>query len=268
MSVRRLPLLSRVKSESLRRSAEACFELADAIAARRAELDRSNKFTAEGKAAELADALRQEFSPKLRAAQLPIVNAMQDIDRRTRSLSLPAPDPANIAAALERQEIRAMLRAMPLLERSQLVFDTKDNRIIEAVLTAPCELSSIPPDRFERLLNIQREKLHGQAVAEIKETQSDVDEARACIEVATGDIQRNSGIEEREFSKIVGNEKQGAKWLKRDGDDRIVVIVPGESIANLATAQDVATGKFYLNFEEYNRDRPDGVRPYVAEAAE
>ena len=79
-SVRILPFLNRVKNEHLRKSAEACFVLADALSARRAELDSSNKFTNEGKSAELADALRQEFAPKLRALQAPVVQAMQEAE--------------------------------------------------------------------------------------------------------------------------------------------------------------------------------------------
>jgi hypothetical protein len=258
--VRRIPLLSRVKNETLRNAAGACFDLADAVTARRAELDRSEKFTAQGKTAELADQLRQEFAAKLRAAQQPVVAAIQDVQRRTRELSLPAPDPANLFLAFQNQEIRAMLRAMPLTERTEMAFKTKDSRITEAILTAPCELSGMPADRFELLMNIAREKLHGPAVAEIAKLQADVDEASMCIKVATGDMQRESGIAADQFSKIIGNQNQGAAWLRRDGD-HILVVRPGESTYPLANAQEVATGKFYTSLQEYEADRPEGTRP-------
>jgi hypothetical protein len=134
------------------------------------------------------------------------------------------------------------------------------------VLTAPCELSGLPPDRFEVLMNITREKLHGPAVAEIAELQADVDEARMCLEVATGEAQRASGIALDQFAKIIGNEKQGAPWLKRDGD-RIVVVRPGESTYPIANAAEVATGRFYTSESEYWADRPEGVRPVPQAAA-
>jgi len=259
-NARRLPLLNRVKNEHLRNAADACFDLADALAARRAELNQSNKFTEQGRAAEIADALRAEFAPKLRAAQQPIVKAMQEAETRMRALSLPAPDPANLRQAIEHQEIRAMLRGMPLLDRTKLVFDTKDSRIIEAVLTAPCELSGLPADRFEVLMNKVREKLHGPAVAEIAKLQDDIDGARMCVTIATNEMKRESGIDGGEFSKIIGNQNQGAPWLRRDGD-RIIVVRPGESTFPLANAQEVAMGKYYLTYQEYLDDRPEGLRP-------
>ena len=81
-----------------------------------------------------------------------------------------------------------------------------------------------------------------------------------CVNVATGEAQRASGVPLDQFAKIMGNEKQGAPWLKRDGD-RVLVVRPGESAYPLATAEEVATGKFYATADEYWDDRPEGVRP-------
>ena len=67
-------------------------------------------------------------------------------------------------------------------------------------------------------LSRERDRLHAPAVAEIQKLQADVDEARMCVEVATGEAQRSSGIALGEFAKIMGNEQQGAPWLRRDGD--------------------------------------------------
>jgi hypothetical protein len=260
VNVRRSPLLSRVKNEDLRRAASAIFDLADNVASRSAALAKDSRFTAEGRVAEISEALRTSIEPKLRELQQPIVRQMQEIERRTRALSLPAPDPANTAAALERQEIRAMLRAMPLAERSDLVFKTKDERIIEAVLCAPCELSGLPADRFEVLINRTREAMHPDEVAAIEELQADLEEVRMCISVATGDMQRDSGIAEDRFAKLMGRDKTGSPWLVRDGD-RVLVVRLGETNYPIANAEECATGKFYSNAAAYWADRPDGERP-------
>jgi len=55
--VRRLLLLSRIQNDPLRRAAEAIFDLADEVGTRRAALEKDIRFTAEGKAAQIADAL-------------------------------------------------------------------------------------------------------------------------------------------------------------------------------------------------------------------
>jgi hypothetical protein len=130
---------------------------------------------------------------------------------------------------------------MPLAERSKLAFETRDSRVTEAILSAPPLLSGLPEDRFETLASRQRERLHAPAVAEIQRLQVDVDEARMCIAVATGEAQRASGVPLAEFSRIIGNQQQGAPWLKHDGDG-VVVVRPGESSYPLATAEELGTG--------------------------
>ena len=78
-----------------------------------------------------------------------------------------------------------------------------------------------------------------------------------CITVATGEAQRASGVPAPEFSKIIGNQQQGAPWLRKDGD-RVLVVRPGETSYPIANAEEVATGKFYATAEEYWGDRPPG----------
>ena len=257
-------VIPRIKRDELRAAVSAVFDIADEFLGRHAEIEKSTKFTANGKLAELSDAVRKEFAPRWRSVQQPIIAAMQGVESRSMALKRPAPDPANLAAALERQEIRAWLRGLSLEDRTQTALATKDDRIIEAILSAPAELSLFPADRFEHLVNVDRERRAGPAGAELAELQADIDEARSAIKVALGEAQRGSGMPFKLFSDVVDNRRQGSPWLKRDGD-KVVVITPGEgSGSRSASAEDLALGKFYQDHAAYIADRPEGFRPAAA----
>jgi len=258
-------LLSRIKSAELRAAASAAAGVVTDLAARRAALDSSGKFTERGRSQELADNLKKEFAPRFRQVQQPIVKAMQAIEERKNKLSVPMPDPKDIAGALDRQEIRRHILSLPMAERMKVAFETRDQRILDSILSAPPMLTGLPEDRFKQLADMVRERIHGPEMAEISEIEADIDEARMVVKVATNDLREASGLPENLFSAIVSNSGQGAVWLKRSGD-QVVVIRPGETSAPLASAEDLATGKYYLSLAEYQADRPAGER-YVPQAA-
>jgi hypothetical protein len=256
-------LLSRIKNDDLRAAASACFDIADELGARRAQLDSSGKYTERGRSQEMTDILKKEFGPRLRQVQQPLVASMQQIEVRKNKLSLPAPD-SSPAAALDRQEIRRHLLSLPIGERTKLAFETRDQRVLEAILTAPAMLSGFPEDRFQQLADTVRERVHGPEMALIRQTEADVEEARMVVKVATNDLKEATGLDDNLFFSIVSNTRAGAPWLKRDGE-KVVVIKPGEPTALPATAEEIAVGKFYLNHAEYLGDRPAGT-PYTAVA--
>jgi hypothetical protein len=106
---------------------------------------------------------------------------------------------------------------------------------------------------FDLLYADTQTKLHGPAIEEVDALESDIAEAHAVTVVAQGDIQRGSGLAEKQFSEIIG--KPGPNeipWLRRDGA-RVLVVRPGESSYPEASADEIARGKFYANFEAYQK---------------
>jgi len=247
-------LLDRIGNETLRNAAAACLDLAASVRERRAALDKDANLTERGRAQAIGDALTKQFAPKFRKAQQPIAAALAEVEKRKLALTLPTPDRTDLAGVLERQEIRAYLRGLPIAERSALVFSSKDQGIVDAVLTAPAELSGIPQDRFEALQNITRERLHGPAMKEIAAAEAVALEAMAVIKVAQNDMRAAAGLDELKFGAIIDNVKQGAPWLIKEGE-KIVVAKPGQSTYPEATADDLAAGKYYANKDEYDQDR-------------
>jgi hypothetical protein len=174
-----------------------------------------------------------------------------DAKARRAAFTVPAPDPTNLAAALERQEIRAHIRALEPTKRLGFALQSNDQRIVESVLSAPRALSGFSEQDFDVLHADQQMKFHGRAMEEVDALEGDIAEAYAVSVVAQGDIQRGSGLAEKQFSEIIG--KPGPNeipWLRRDGA-RVLVVKPGESSYPEASADEVSRGKFYANLEEY-----------------
>jgi hypothetical protein len=61
---------------------------------------------------------------------------MADTKARRAAFTIPAPDPANLAAAMERQEIRAHIRTLKPAERLPFALQSKDQRIVAAAAAA------------------------------------------------------------------------------------------------------------------------------------
>jgi hypothetical protein len=178
-----------------------------------------------------------------------------DAKARRAAFTVPAPDPTNLAAALERQEIRAHIRTLAPAERLPFALKSKDQRILESVHSAPRAPSGFTEQDFDLLFADTQTRLHGPAIEEVDVLESDIAEAHAVTAVAQGDIQRGSGFAEKQFSEIIGRPGPNEiPWLRRDGA-RVLVVRPGKSMYPEASADEVSRGKFYANLEEYEKDQ-------------
>jgi hypothetical protein len=249
-------ILARIGNERLRTAARECLDLGEKFKARRAEIESSGIYTDAGRRKALVDALAREFAPALRRAQQPIAKAMDDARRRRAALAMPAPDPTDVVAALDRHAILARISALAPLERLPFALESKDMRIVEAVLSSPRMLSGFTEQDFDLLRSDTQARLHGPAIAEIAALESEVAEANVAVQLAQGDLRQGSGLDEKDFAEIIG--KPGPNevpWLLREPDGRVLVVRPGEGTYPEATAVDIARGKFFANLEEYQRDR-------------
>jgi hypothetical protein len=254
-SARTKSILARIKNEELRQAAAECLAVGEKFVARKMEIESGGTYTEVGRRKVLLEQLAKEFAPALRKAQIPIAKAMDEAKRRRAALEIPAPDPANLTAALERQEIRAHINALPAGKRLPFALETNDFRILEAVLSAPRFLSGFTEEDFDTLHTDTQERLHGPAIAEISALESEVAEANVAVHLAHGDMQRATGLNEKNFADVVGKSLHEVPWLLREAGGRVLVVRPGEGIYPEATADDIARGKFYANMQEYQQDR-------------
>lgn len=175
-----------------------------------------------------------------------------DADRRLKELAMPAPDPNTWH---ERRELRDHIKTLPPHERLPFVLKSKDQRFVEAVLSMPAALSGFTDSDFEVLRNDRQETFHGPVYKEIIAQQDDAAEANVAFQVVQGDMLRSSGLQENQFTEIMHKRRKNeTPWLLRDGDRILVVQVGKGGVYPDATADDLASGKFYANQAEYQKD--------------
>lgn len=286
MNIRTQQLLSRIpdhpSSAALRQAALACLDVADRFRARETAVKSDIGFTPVGRSNVLKDEASKSYLPALQAAFRPIADALAAAKRARSAISIPAPDPSNIAAALERQEIRQMVKGMKPNDRMAFLTGSKDERIADAVLSAPSALSGLSDDQFTQVRDLAVDRRFGDRVAEIRAAEEAAEAAQAAMLVAGNEIKQITGVTDRQFEAMrkMGND---IPWLRNstqsgtrqpngdfvgsiDGPDRrktVFVITPGETFTREATADEIARGKYYSNYHEYLSDHP-GVRPVAA----
>ncbi|MEW6630320.1 MAG: hypothetical protein AB1440_05580 [Pseudomonadota bacterium] len=262
MNQRTQQIVSRIRDEKLREAAAACLAVADRFRARADAIKGDPSFTQIGRDKALQDEATKNFLPGLKAASQPIARALAEANQARAAISLPAPDKSDIAGALERQEIRAFVRAMEHGDRISLLFGTVDERIVDAVLSAPGALSGLSDELFGKIRDLVVERRHGDQVAKIREAEETAEAAQAALQVAQNDIKAATGLSDAAFEQL---QKMNTftPWLVRDGD-KVLKVIPGQGSYPLASADEIATGKFYTNSAEYLRDNPGAQIPAAA----
>src|SRR5258706_3249789 len=131
---------------SMRTAMVAALATAEQFSGHKIALASDGRMTQLGQRQALTDALTGKYGKALVRAKAPVVKARKEIEAELAALVIKPVDPANVAAALERQEIRAWVRTLDLGVRQSVVLATKDRRILEAVESAPPELSGFAGD--------------------------------------------------------------------------------------------------------------------------
>ena len=83
-------------------------------------------------------------------------------------MTIKAIDPTNLAAALERQEMRAWLRTLDLNARQAIALTTTDRWVIEAMVTAPPELSGFEGDLARVVTEVEHRYLEMTKVTKLQ----------------------------------------------------------------------------------------------------
>lgn len=239
---------------------------AEAFAAHKARMATEGKLTSMGQKEELRQALSGEFGKAVARARDPIAKAQKDLKARRERLVIKSVDPSNLAAALERQEIRGSL---DMNARQSIALTTNDRRVLDAMVTAPPELSGFTGNLAQVAEQVEARYLeltYGNEIAEIEATEAVLAEADAALQIARNDLMFAAEIEHRDFETVMRPIENGLgrPWLKREGA-RVVVVNPGESSYPDATPHDLATGVYYESGKEFLAANGfDSIEGYMA----
>ena len=251
--------------KDLREASKACFSVVEAFEARAGQIKSDPRLTEAGRADALRDEAVKTALPALNLAQAPIADATHKAQERRRSIAVPVPDRNDLAGAMERQEIRAMLRSMGDLARVAFVMESSDERVEDAVLTAPASLSGMTKDQWALVNKIVLDRRYGAEMANVQAIEGAVEAASAAYETALDMVRSAAGVDERAFGTM-RREISGTPWLVKS-DDRILRVLPGQSTYPLATAEEIATGKYYATEDEFLADNPGAAMLKIPSAA-
>jgi hypothetical protein len=248
------------QAKTLRAAAEGTIAVAESFAAKKAALQKGNRYTSEG----MQQALREmlpDHAAQMAAAKAPITKLQREAKQRREAIKVPTPDPANLAAAIERQEIRSFLRGLPIGERNALLVGTKDERILEAALTAPPELSGLSGEKMrhiaERVETNYLEMKFGTEVKAVAALEDAVAEAAAAAKVARARLAIEADMDERAFAALVGpaEQKGAAPWLVKNGAGDVPQVVEvddnGTAHYHRATEWEASVGVYYKDVDEW-----------------
>jgi len=243
---------------------------AEAFRLHNASLKKAGTLTTIGQRQALQEEFTKNAARRVVRAADPIRKARKDIQHRREGLTIKAIDPANVTATLDRQEIRAWLRSLDLNARQATLHTTKDKRILEAVVTAPPELSGILElgPAAEGVANSVEarylEMEYGSEMRELEALDRVVSEGEAVAAIARNDLMSELELDQREFNELMRPIEQGVgrPWLikrpriagsGRAEDDVIVceILPDGSASYRDATAEDQAAGVFYRDAAEY-----------------
>jgi hypothetical protein len=210
------------------------------------------RMTPLGRAHALKAELTGRFGKTLARAKAPVAKARAEIKSRRDALVVKSVDPTNLAAALERQEIRQWIRSLDVGVRQSVVLATKDRRILEAMVSAPPELSGFVDakvaDQVEQRLI---ELTYPREIAELEAMDSVVAEAEAAMDVARNDLASVVDLHPHEFDTLLKGIDVGRPWLI-DGRRQVCETgIDGKPVYRKATEADLADGVEYKNFDEY-----------------
>jgi hypothetical protein len=230
----------------LRAAAQRCLDVSERFSHKRAEVDQDTFLTRDGKRAHLIDALRKDYGRDLRDARGPLDVFAKNIAAVRDAIKPVMIDRTDVVAAMERQELRAFIRGLPHAEKTALLLENPDARFLDAVLDAPAALSGVPPEIYGRAKQAREEQIHGPVLRELEAMESLLADAQNAATIARNDLMGMIEMDERSFDRIMLpiENKQHAPWLKREGES-VVVIVPGESTALPATADQLRDGVYY-----------------------
>jgi hypothetical protein len=237
---------------SMRDAMIAALAAGEQFADHKSTLAKDGRMTPLGQSQALKDALTNTFGKALARAKAPVAKARAEYKTRKAALTVKPVDPANVAAALERQEIRAWVRSLDLGVRQAVVLATKDVRILESLLSAPPELSGIVDAVLAgKVEDRYLEVVYPQELAELEALDAVIAEGETAVAIARNEMRTLIDVHPHDFDEMLRPIEVTRPWLVDDGKQVCEVGADGKPSYRPADDSDRDNGVRYASLAAY-----------------
>lgn len=169
----------------------------DRLKAKKAELASSVELTPIGVQKAATDFSFREIVPGLQKGRLAVQRAKQEVAGRRAKLAPPKSDPTDMAAALRRQEIRTMMRAMDTKARDAFLkqngkFTGLDPEIRQALVEMPASVSGITEGFRDGLVNESMQSAYGPELDQIAEPERAIEITSSALGETSEEVRREA----------------------------------------------------------------------------
>jgi hypothetical protein len=250
------------------------FENIDRWDAKRAELKGNSDLTATGQQRLALDYGFGDVMPDVLKGRRALQKASAEVASRRAQLKQPKADPADMAAALRRQELRSAMRQMDNQARDKFLkengrLDGLDPEIRQAILEMPASLSGVPETTRDEFLRQATESLNADALEEIHTLERAIEIAASALEEGKAEIQREAVAVDPGYADVDRFEARAADaakledqpWLKmftENGVEVTRVYTPDPANPNtggwkLPTSSQIEAGIIASSRDEFDK---------------
>jgi hypothetical protein len=224
-------------AEQLMQRYLGALDAVDRIGSKKAELAGNADLTEIGRQKSLVNFALGQGVPEFAKGRLALAKARSEAAARREKLKPAAPDPGDLAAALRRQELRAIMRGMDDKQRND--FLTKNGRvhglnpeIRQAILEQPASLSGVSDAFRDEQLRQAVEATHGPELEDLAQLETAIEIAASAISEGRAEFQREAALADprlrnpENFNALAAEvEKRiDIPWLKKSTEDGVEVI--------------------------------------------
>lgn len=173
-------------------SFEKALSFIESLPAHRAKISGPGTLSPKGLSESVRALAADKVVPVLARSKWEAQKAANGIKNQMLALAVPKPDKTDVAGAMVRGEIRAMLRGLDHGERVRLVMT--DPEFLVAAFEGPASLSGLTTEVRADLERRMIEEKHGPAIEAMNETQEAIAVATAAIEMAVNTVKTECGF--------------------------------------------------------------------------
>ncbi|WLA79005.1 hypothetical protein [Bradyrhizobium elkanii] len=239
----------------LEKSYLAALDTVDAVEAHKVAAASSGKFTSEGLKADVLS-FAAARAPSLKRGRQQIAAAKRELDDLRGRISLDQQtDKADAVGYLRRLEIRGFLAGMNDEKRNQYLSKNRDSlptEWVQAITEMPAIVSGILDTDHKFFVDRELKRLHGDTLKEVEDLQRGIEVAERAIEMAREEIIRDAEATPIQFNQAAAphEAKAGVAWLRKELG-RVVVVDLESRIGRQPTPEELETGVFFANYEDY-----------------
>ena len=209
-------------------------ESVDRTEARNKSSAASGKYSEQGVRDDVMRYALNDVVPDLHRARTTIKKAKAEVAERRAKIKIEAPDKLDIAAAIRREGMRVHLRSLTPEAQSKYFADYGDKlpaEVAMAIMESPAEYSGVPNSRRDLIMASSIDAHHSAENAELAAIEEAIAVAESSVEAGREEVRIETGNE-------------------------VVRVIPiGGGGAKVATPEELETGIFYKDFDEYKAAR-------------